>query len=80
MQEVALVLEGYAGEAEVVHAGQEVVEAVGGFGGGEALGADVADAVAVGVGGGGGGGPGEVGAEAVGGGEAGAFAEEDQDG
>ena len=67
-----------AGELAVEGLGEEVVEDLGGGGWGEAVGADVGDAVAVGVGVVGVGVVDEVGAEGCGGGEAGAFAEEDE--
>jgi len=73
-----IVLEVYSAKAPLQGLGEEVEDFMRGFGGGEAVGADVGDTVAVGVGEAGVGGVGEVGAEAVGGAESGALAQQDE--
>ena len=66
-----------SGEAAVTGFGHQEVEFVGGLGVGQTFRADIGDAVAFGVGAAGLGVVGEVDAEAVGGGEAGALSDED---
>lgn len=78
-QQEGVLFEGYAGKTAGAGFLHEEMELVGGEGVVESFGADVGDAVALGVGAAGPGRPGEVEAEAVGRGETGPFADEEDD-